>query len=82
MFIPELQGVGASILIGWAISFGFSLALNGDKVDKHTFMEAAIGGVLGIVSLGLAGGITKGLASAYGQKAVTALPVLVFWGLF
>ncbi|MFD1424534.1 hypothetical protein ACFQ4J_12405 [Laceyella tengchongensis] len=73
LFIPGLQGVGVSILIGWATSFGFSLALNGGKVDKHTFMEAAIGGVLGIVSLGLAGGITKGLASAFGQKAVTAL---------
>jgi hypothetical protein len=73
LFIPGLQGVGVSILIGWGSSFLISVALNGGKVDKNTFLEAAIGGALGLFGMGLAGGVSKGLGTAFGQKVISSL---------
>ena len=61
-FFPLTSGLGASILWGMGISFLVSAGLNGG-INKDTFMEAAIGGVLGVLGFGIAGGLAKGLAS-------------------
>jgi hypothetical protein len=43
-FVPPL---GEEILAGVALSFIMSVMMNGGKIDKNTFMDAAIGGLLG-----------------------------------
>ncbi|SEN62911.1 hypothetical protein SAMN05444955_1161 [Lihuaxuella thermophila] len=72
LFIPGAQGVGVSILLGWGLSFGLSILFNGGKIDKSTFLEAAIGGILGAVSFGVGGVLTK-VASSIGKKIITAI---------
>ncbi|MBH8591006.1 hypothetical protein ACFO25_04910 [Paenactinomyces guangxiensis] len=69
-FAPPL---GASILIGWAVSFGISFAMNGWKIDETTWLDAGIGGLLGLVGMGFAGGIARGLATGLGRKMITGL---------
>ncbi|MBH8602105.1 MAG: nucleic acid/nucleotide deaminase domain-containing protein [Thermoactinomyces vulgaris] len=71
-FFPLTSGLGASILWGMGISFLVSAGLNGG-INKDTFMEAAIGGVLGVLGFGIAGGLAKGLASGIGQKLIMGL---------
>lgn len=68
-FFPPVSGLGAAILWGMGISFLVSVGLNGG-INENTFLEAAIGGLLGIFGLGIAGGVSKGLATGAGQRLI------------
>jgi hypothetical protein len=77
-FVPPL---GEEILAGVALSFIMSVILNGGKIDKNTFLEAAIFGLLGpIGGAGIAGGVSRGLATGVGQKLLTGLAESRFLG--
>ncbi|MGA8944096.1 MAG: hypothetical protein WB502_15485 [Thermoactinomyces sp.] len=60
--------LGGAVLSGMALSFVISMALNGWEINKMTFLEAAIGGFLGLIGGGITAGATRGLASGIGQK--------------
>jgi hypothetical protein len=72
--------LGAAVLSGAALSFLISAGLNGGKIDKHTFMDAAIGGLLGLCGAGIAGGASRALATGVGQKLLTGLAESRFMG--
>ena len=52
------------------LSFVISMALNGWEINKMTFLEVAIGGILGLVGGGITAGASRGLASGIGQKLI------------
>ncbi|MBA4836657.1 hypothetical protein H1R82_08455 [Thermoactinomyces intermedius] len=52
------------------MSFVISMALNGWEINKMTFLEAAIGGLLGLIGGGITAGASRGLASGIGQKLI------------
>lgn len=64
--------LGASILIGMGLSFGISWLINGE-ITQDTFLEAAIGGVLGAIGLGIAGGAARALAGSLGSRLITSI---------
>ncbi|MBA4551313.1 hypothetical protein H1043_05995 [Thermoactinomyces vulgaris] len=66
---PLTSGLGAAILWGMGISFLVSAVLNGG-INKNTFLEAAIGGILGLVGGGITAGASRALTSGIGQKLV------------
>ncbi|MBH8597481.1 MULTISPECIES: deaminase domain-containing protein [unclassified Thermoactinomyces] len=68
--VPPL---GEEILAGVALSFIMSVLMNGGKIDKNTFMDAAIGGLLGPIGGGIAGGVSRALESGVGRRLVTWL---------
>ncbi|MBH8609262.1 hypothetical protein [Thermoactinomyces sp. CICC 10521] len=68
--VPPL---GEEILAGVALSFIMSVLMNGGKIDKNTFMDAAIGGLLGPIGDGIAVGVSRGLASGIGRKLLTGV---------
>lgn len=70
-FVAPPLGVG--VLSGMAISFLIGAGLNGWKIDETTFMEAAIGGILGLVGGGITAGVARGLASGLGQRLITGI---------
>ncbi|MBH8609420.1 hypothetical protein [Thermoactinomyces sp. CICC 10521] len=72
--------LGASVLIGAASSFLISVALNGGRIDKNTFLDAAIGALLGLCGAGIAGGASRALATGVGQKLLTGLAESRFLG--
>ena len=62
--------LGIAVLSGMALSFVISMALNGWEINKMTFLEAAIGGLLGLIGGGITAGASRGLASGIGQKLI------------
>jgi hypothetical protein len=62
--------LGIAVLSGMALSFVISMALNGWEINKMTFVEAAIGGLLGLIGGGITAGASRGLASGIGQKLI------------
>ncbi|WP_156097701.1 hypothetical protein [Thermoactinomyces sp. Gus2-1] len=62
--------LGRAVLSGMALSFVISMALNGWEINKMTFLEVAIGGILGLVGGGITAGASRGLASGIGQKLI------------
>jgi hypothetical protein len=62
--------LGIAVLSGMALSFVISMALNGWEINKMTFLEAAIGGILGLVGGGITAGASRALASGIGQKLI------------
>ena len=64
--------LGASILIGMGLSFGISWLINGE-ITQDTFLEAAIGGALGAIGLGIAGGAARALAGSLGSRLITSI---------
>ena len=62
--------LGIAVLSGMALSFVISMALNGWEINKMTFLEAAIGGILGLIGGGITAGASRGLASGIGQKLI------------
>ena len=62
--------LGIAVLSGMALSFVISMALNGWEINKMTFLETAIGGILGLVGGGITAGASRGLASGIGQKLI------------
>ncbi|MBA4601545.1 hypothetical protein H2C83_04255 [Thermoactinomyces sp. AMNI-1] len=69
-FAPPL---GVSVLTGMALSLVIGAGLNGWKFDKIVFLEAAIGGLLGLVGGGITGGTSRAMASGFGKKLVTGV---------
>jgi hypothetical protein len=61
--------LGRAVLSGM-LSFVISMALNGWEINKMTFLEVAIGGILGLVGGGITAGASRGLASGIGQKLI------------
>ena len=78
---PLTSGLGAAILWGMGISFLVSAVLNGG-INKNTFLEAAIGGILGLVGGGITAGASRALTSGIGQKLVMGARIPKYWGLF
>jgi hypothetical protein len=68
--VPPL---GEEILAGVALSFIISVMMNGGRIDKNTFMDAAIGGLLGPIGDGIAVGVSRALESGVGRRLVTWL---------
>ncbi|MBH8585363.1 hypothetical protein [Thermoactinomyces sp. CICC 10520] len=62
--------LGRAVLSGMALSFVISMVLNGWEINKMTFLEVAIGGILGLVGGGITAGASRGLASGIGQKLI------------
>lgn len=69
-FAPPL---GAAVLTGMALSLFIGAGLNGWKFDKTVFLEAAIGGLLGLIGGGITGGATRIITSSFGKKLVTSI---------
>ncbi|WP_246333761.1 HNH endonuclease [Thermoactinomyces mirandus] len=69
-FAPPL---GVSVLTGMALSLVIGTGLNGWKFDKTVFLEAAIGGLLGLIGGGITGGASRAMASGFGKKLVTGV---------
>ncbi|KFZ40560.1 MULTISPECIES: hypothetical protein [Thermoactinomyces] len=64
--------LGASVLIGMGLSFGMSWLMNGE-ITQDTFLEAALGGVLGAIGLGIAGGAARALAGSLGSRLIASI---------
>ncbi|MGA8942119.1 MAG: hypothetical protein WB502_05290 [Thermoactinomyces sp.] len=68
-FAPPL---GIAVLTGMALSLLIGAGFNGWKFDKTVFLEAAIGGLLGLIGGGIASGASRAVASGFGKKMISS----------